>query len=134
MTEPLVNSAADRACDASLQEDSLARYRTGFPILSHTNYLISNSLGAVPAADGLKPAKLLRGLGDAGCRAWEDAWWTLAADLGDLVAPLIGARQGEVVFQPNVTLPTPWFTAPCRFPATRTRSSPTPCTFPRSCI
>ena len=28
----------------------------------------------------------------------------MAADLGDLVAPLIGARQGEVVFQPNVTL------------------------------
>ena len=28
----------------------------------------------------------------------------MAADLGDLVAPLIGAHQGEVVFQPNVTL------------------------------
>jgi kynureninase len=27
----------------------------------------------------------------------------MAADLGDLVAPLIGARSGEVVFQPNVT-------------------------------
>ena len=26
------------------------------------------------------------------------------SDLGDLVAPLIGARKGEVVFQPNVTL------------------------------
>ena len=28
----------------------------------------------------------------------------MVADLGDLVAPLIGARPGEVVFQPNVTL------------------------------
>ena len=27
----------------------------------------------------------------------------MVADLGDLVAPLIGARTGEVVFQPNVT-------------------------------
>jgi kynureninase len=37
-------------------------------------------------------------------RAWEEGWWTLVADLGDLVAPLIGARAGSVVFQPNVTL------------------------------
>jgi kynureninase len=28
----------------------------------------------------------------------------MVADLGDLVAPLIGARAGDVVFQPNVTL------------------------------
>ena len=28
----------------------------------------------------------------------------MAVDLGDLVAPLIGADAGEVVFQPNVTL------------------------------
>ncbi len=39
-----------------------------------------------------------------GVRAWEEGWWTLTADLGDLVAPLIGANEGEVVFQPNVTL------------------------------
>ena len=39
-----------------------------------------------------------------GVRAWEESWWTLTGDLGDLVAPLIGAGPGEVVFQPNVTL------------------------------
>ena len=39
-----------------------------------------------------------------GVRAWEETWWTLVADLGDRVAPLIGAQPGEVVFQPNVTL------------------------------
>ena len=39
-----------------------------------------------------------------GVRAWEESWWTMAADLGDLVAPLIGAEPGSVVFQPNVTL------------------------------
>ncbi len=36
-------------------------------------------------------------------RAWEESWWSLVSDLGDLVAPLIAARPGEVVFQPNVT-------------------------------
>src|SRR5262245_60297850 len=84
--------------------DPLLAYREMFPVLAQANYLISNSLGAVPAA----VEESLRGYYEAwatrGVRAWEDSWWTLAADLGDLVAPLIGARGGEVVFQPNVTL------------------------------
>ena len=28
--------------------DELLRYRSEFPILEHTNYMISNSLGAMP--------------------------------------------------------------------------------------
>jgi kynureninase len=39
-----------------------------------------------------------------GVRAWEESWWGLVAQRGDLVAPLIGAGPGEVVFQPNVTV------------------------------
>lgn len=84
--------------------DPLLVHRDLFPILAECNYLISNSLGAVPAST----AESLRAYYDAwatrGVRAWEDSWWTLVADIGDLVAPLIGAGRGEVVFQPNVTL------------------------------
>lgn len=84
--------------------DPLLRERERFPILSRTNYLISNSLGAAPAA----VAESLQGYFEAwatrGVRAWEEGWWTLAAELGDRLAPLIGAGRGEVVFQPNVTL------------------------------
>ncbi len=87
-----------------MNDDPLLAYRDRFPILSTTNYLISNSLGAVPAAaeDALRDyysTWVTRGV-----RAWEEGWWTLAADLGDQVAPLIGAGPGEIVFQPNVTL------------------------------
>jgi kynureninase len=85
-------------------DDSLLTYRDRFPILQHTNYLISNSLGAVPAAVGPSLQNYYETWATRGVRAWEEAWWTLAADLGDLVAPLIGARANEVVFQPNVTL------------------------------
>lgn len=85
-------------------DDPLLARRELFPILRECNYLISNSLGAVPAAT----ADSLRAYYDAwatrGVRAWEDSWWTLVSDLGNLVAPLIGAWRGEVVFQPNVTL------------------------------
>jgi kynureninase len=84
--------------------DPLLAFRPRFPILRSTNYLISNSLGAVP--DGVEAG--LREYYDAwasrGVRAWEEGWWELASRTGDLVAPLIGAGAGEVVFQPSVTI------------------------------
>ncbi len=85
-------------------DDPLLAFRDRFPILSQTNYLISNSLGAVPAAAEARLREYYAIWATRGVRAWEESWWTLAADLGDLVAPLIGAGRGEVVFQPNVTL------------------------------
>jgi kynureninase len=85
-------------------DDPLLAYRERFPILQHTNYLISNSLGAVPAAVGPSLQSYYGVWASRGVRAWEETWWTLAVGLGDLVAPLIGARANEVVFQPNVTL------------------------------
>lgn len=84
--------------------DPLLAFRERFPILANTNYLISNSLGAVPAAAETRLREYYEIWASRGVRAWEESWWTLAADLGDLVAPLIGASRGEVVFQPNVTL------------------------------
>src|SRR5262245_49085514 len=85
-------------------DDPLLAYRDRFPILARTNYLISNSLGAVPAAARERLGEYYEAWATRGVRAWEDGWWTLAADLGDLVAPFIGAGPNEVVFQPNVTL------------------------------
>ena len=84
--------------------DPLLAYRALFPILAQTNYLISNSLGAVPASTAESLHAYYEAWATRGVRAWEESWWTLVADLGDLVAPLIGAGQGDVVFQPNVTL------------------------------
>lgn len=85
-------------------EAPLLATRARFPILARTNYLISNSLGAVPA----EAESSLRAYYDTwatrGVRAWEETWWDLAAGMGDELAPLIGAGPGEVVFQPNVTI------------------------------
>jgi kynureninase len=85
-------------------QDPLLAYRDRFPILATTNYLISNSLGAVPETAEGRLREYYQTWATRGVRAWEEGWWTLANDLGDLVAPLIGAEQGDVVFQPNVTL------------------------------
>jgi kynureninase len=85
-------------------DDPLLAYRDQFPILESTNYLISNSLGAVPRSAQDRLQEYYETWAARGVRAWEESWWTLTSDLGDLVAPLIGAGRGEVVFQPNVTL------------------------------
>lgn len=84
--------------------DPLLRLRGQFPILARTTYLISNSLGAVPEAAGSSLHDYYQIWATRGVRAWEDCWWSLVSDLGDLVAPLIGAGPGEIVFQPNVTI------------------------------
>ncbi|MGE3820193.1 MAG: aminotransferase class V-fold PLP-dependent enzyme [Isosphaeraceae bacterium] len=85
-------------------QDPTLAHRERFPILNSTNYLISNSLGAVPAAAEDRLREYFEVWAARGVRAWEESWWTLANDLGDLVGPLIGASRGDVVFQPNVTL------------------------------
>src|SRR5437764_3497665 len=86
------------------EPDRLLAFRDRFPILARTNYQISNSLGAVPAAAGTSLQSYYEAWATRGVRAWEEGWWSLVAELGDLVAPLIGARAGAVVSQPNVTL------------------------------
>lgn len=86
------------------EADPLLVHRARFPILATTNYLISNSLGAVPEAAGARLRAYYETWATRGVRAWKEGWWTLAADLGDLVSPLLGAGRGAVVFQPNVTI------------------------------
>jgi kynureninase len=88
----------------SAAADALCRYRDRFPILARSNYLISNSLGAVPAEVSASLQNYFNTWATRGVRAWEESWWTMVTDLGDLVAPLIGADSGEVAFQPNVTI------------------------------
>ncbi len=87
-----------------MNDDLLSR-RDEFPILSRTTYLISNSLGAMP---GSVP-EALQGYADdwatEGVRSWETrGWFTLPIEVGDQIAPLLGAAAGSVSTQPNVTL------------------------------
>jgi len=83
--------------------DSLLRYRPEFPILAHTTYLISNSLGAMPR--GVYDA--MKGYADTwanrGVRAWEERWWMLAVEVGDEIGVLMNAPKGSVSTHQNVT-------------------------------
>jgi kynureninase len=83
--------------------DDVLRYRSEFPILERTTYLISNSLGAMPR--GVYDA--MRGYADTwatrGVRAWEERWWMLAAEVGDEIGALMNAPKGSVSAHQNVT-------------------------------
>ena len=83
--------------------DELLRYRSQFPILERTTYLISNSLGAMP--QGVYDA--MKGYADIwatrGVRAWEERWWMLAAQVGDEIGALMNAAQASVSTHQNVT-------------------------------
>ncbi len=84
--------------------DDLLKWRAEFPILDKTTYMISNSLGAMPRGvyDGMRA--YADSWGERGVRAWEEGWWDMAVSVGDKIAPLIGARAGEISLHQNVTL------------------------------
>lgn len=86
-----------------MNDDSLLRYRDRFPILRSTKYLVSHSLGAMPEAARGALAEYADLWAARAVRAWEEAWWTMSIDVGDLIAPLLGAPSGSVVMLPNVT-------------------------------
>ncbi|NDJ35626.1 MAG: kynureninase, partial [Chloroflexi bacterium] len=71
--------------------DPLLAWRDEFPILETCTYLISNSLGAMPR--GVYDS--LREYADMwaahGVTAWGKAWWDLNGQVGDKIAPLMGA-------------------------------------------
>jgi kynureninase len=83
--------------------DPLLRYRERFPILSRTKYLVSHSLGAMPDAARDALVEYADLWASRGVRAWGDRWWMMSIEVGDIIAPLIGAPAGSVVMLPNVT-------------------------------
>jgi len=84
--------------------DSLLKWRSEFPILDRTTYMISNSLGAMPRAVYDEMRAYADSWAERGVRAWEEGWWDMAVSVGDQIAPLIGAAPGEISLHQNVTL------------------------------
>jgi kynureninase len=84
--------------------DALLAWRKEFPILERTNYLISNSLGAMPRATYDAAREYAEVWATRGVRAWAEGWWELPVTFGDRVALLVGAPKGSVSMHLNVTL------------------------------
>ena len=84
--------------------DPLLHFRSEFPILERSTYLVSNSLGAMPRATPDRLAEYVDAWAELGVRAWANGWWEMPITVGDGIAPLIGAGPGEVAMAPNVSL------------------------------
>ena len=89
--------------NSTFAHDPLLRFRDRFPILSSSTYLVSNSLGAMPATTADRLGEYAESWKTLGVRAWADRWWQLPIEVGNIVAPLIGAPAGTVAMVPTVS-------------------------------
>jgi kynureninase len=84
--------------------DELLKWRKEFPILDKTVYMISHSLGAMPARTRDRLQEYADIWASRGIRAWEEGWWNMPVSVGDLIGKIIGAGPGEVVMHQNVSI------------------------------
>lgn len=84
--------------------DDLLKWRTEFPILEKTVYLISHSLGAMPRATFDRLHEYADIWATRGVRAWAEGWWDMPVTVGNEIARIIGADPGTVVMHQNVSV------------------------------
>ena len=82
----------------------LLDYRSEFPILEHTTYLINHSLAAMPRQVENRLAEYARQWKERGIRAWGEGWWTMPMTVGDQVGRIVGAPAGSTVMHQNVAV------------------------------
>ncbi len=92
--------------------DPLLSWRKEFPILQNSVYMISHSLGAMPARVRGRVNEFADMWQNRGIRAWEEGWWQMPVAVGDLVGRIIGAGPGEVSMQQNVSI-SQWIVHSC---------------------
>ena len=84
--------------------DPLLAWRSQFPILESTTYLVSHSLGAMPRRATERLEEYTRLWATRGVRAWAEGWWRMPLTTGDAIAAIIGAPPGSVVMHQNVSI------------------------------
>lgn len=87
-----------------LMSDPLLQWRDEFPILKDATYLISNSLGAMPRGVYESLREYADMWATRGVTAWGKAWWDLNGNVGDKIAPLMGAPSGSVLVHQNASI------------------------------
>ena len=123
-------TGGDTAAPSGPPDAELLEWRREFPILEHTTYLISNSLGAMPRGVRAELDRFADAWDRRGVRAWGEGWWEMAVETGDLLAPILGVAAGEISMHQNVTLAAAGFLSALDYPPQRTRIVTTDLHFP----
>jgi kynureninase len=84
--------------------EPLESYRDRFPILEHTTYLISHSLGPMPLGAEENLRRYAREWRERGVRAWAEGWWETSTSVGDQLARIFGAAPATTVMHQNVAV------------------------------
>lgn len=85
-------------------DERLLSHRDRFPILGRSNYLINNSLGAVPAATRELLTQFVDEWETRGVRSWGDGWWVMQERIGDTIAGVLGVPAGTVSMHQNIAV------------------------------
>jgi kynureninase len=86
------------------EADPLLAWRSEFPILERTTYLVSHSLGAMPRGAAARLQEYAEVWATRGVRAWAEGWWRMPLTVGDELGRIIGAPAGSVVMHQNVSV------------------------------
>lgn len=88
------------------REDPLAAWREHFAFPDpDLIYLDGNSLSRLPlSAEQAVADVVTRQWGDRLIRSWNEGWWDMQLELGDLIAPLVGAGPGEVIISDSTSV------------------------------
>jgi kynureninase len=85
--------------------DPLAGFREKFHFADQDLiYLDGNSLGRLPKAVSTLLEQVVEEWGVRLIRSWNEGWWDLQIELGDRLAPLIGASPGEVIISDSTSV------------------------------
>ena len=97
-----VRPAAPPGAPAS--DDALLAWRREFPSVERTLHFASHTLGAMPrgVADALR--RYAESWSARGIRAWEEGWFALPTETGNLLAGILNAPAGSVSMHENVTV------------------------------
>jgi kynureninase len=82
----------------------LLDYRAEFPVLEHTTYLVSHSLGPMPRGAEERLGEFARMWAERGIRAWAEGWWEAPWRVGDQIGRIVGAPPDSTVMHQNVSI------------------------------
>jgi kynureninase len=86
--------------------DPLGEFRKRYVFTdSDLIYLDGNSLGRLPATAPTLVDRVVRNeWGDRLIRSWNDGWWDMQLEIGERLAPLLGAAPGEVIISDSTSV------------------------------
>jgi kynureninase len=113
-----------------MTHDPLLRYRSQFPIVDLTTYLVSHSLGAMPRSVYEKLSEYADVWATRGVRAWSEGWWDMPMQVGNLLGKILDAPPDSIVMHQNVSVSESLLASAFEFKAPRNKIVYTELNFP----